>query len=290
MKPPNFLYARPDTLEDALRLLSEHGTGAKLLAGGQSLVPMLNLRMAEPKLLIDMNRVAELSGIERENGKLRIGALTRHRALETSREAAQAEPMIARAAREIGHLAIRNRGTIGGSIAHADPSAEWPLLAVALDARVELRSTARTRTVAAREFFTGPFTTAAGADEILTAVEFPCAPQQSGFGFQELCRRPGDFAIVAAAGRVRMRDGRCIGATLAIGGADATPRHIAEIDRIVAGSRGEDAVVREAAAAAARVLDPSGDIHASAEYRRKMAAVLVTRALREAFASVAANS
>ncbi len=290
MKPPNFLYARPDTLEDALQMLSEHGADAKILAGGQSLVPMLNLRLAEPKVLIDLNRLAELSGIRSDGGKLRIGALTRHRALETSREAFEAEPMIARAAREIGHLAIRNRGTIGGSIAHADPSAEWPLLAVALDAQIELRSKARIRTVRARDFFAGPFATAAEPDEIVAAVEIPRAPAQSGFGFHELCRRPGDFAIVAAACRIRMHDGRCIGAALAIGGADAMPRHISEVDRIVTGSRGEDAVLREAAAAVAKAVDPSGDIHASGEYRRKMAAVLARRALEEAFAGVAAVS
>src|SRR5215469_11567787 len=199
MKPPAFEYARPETLDEAIALIAEHGDAAKLLAGGQSLMPMLNLRLAEPRLLIDVNRIPELAGVGRDNGSIRIGAMTRHRELEASCEAADAEPLIARAAREIGHLAIRSRGTIGGSIAHADPAAEWPLLAVALNAQIELRSSSGPRTVAARDFFVGPFTTSARPDEILTAVIFPAAPAGSGFGFQELCRRPGDFAIVAAA-------------------------------------------------------------------------------------------
>ncbi len=283
MKPCNFLYARPDTLEEALSLLAAHGGDAKVLAGGQSLVPMLNLRLAEPQVLIDVNRLSVLSGIRRENGTLRIGAMTRHREIENSRDAAETEPMIPRAAREIGHLAIRNRGTIGGSIVHADPSAEWPLLAVTLDAQLQLRSASRARTVAARNFFAGPFTTVAEADEILTGVDFPIASRQSGFGFQELCRRPGDFAIVAVACRVYMNGGKCAGGTLAVGGADASPRHITEVEQIIAGSRGEDGVLREAAAAAAGAVDPSSDLHGSAEYRRKIVAVLTRRALREAF-------
>ena len=211
--------------------------------------------------------------------------MTRHRALETSREIAQAEPMIPHAAREIGHLAIRNRGTIGGSIAHADPSAEWPLLAVALDARLELQSTARTRTVAAREFFVGPFTTLSGPDEILTAIDFPVAPKESGFGFQELCRRPGDFAIVAVACRVRQAKGQCIGASLAVGGADAVPRFVPDIAQALIGTKGEADAVYEAGAMAARTVDPASDIHGSAEFRRKMVAVLSRRALQQAFAN-----
>ena len=288
MKPPSFLYVRPESLEEALSLIASHGSDAKILAGGQSLVPMLNLRLAEPKVLIDVNRLSMLSGIRRENGTLRIGALTRHREVETSREAAEAEPMLARAGRDIGHLAIRNRGTIGGSIAHADPSAEWPLVAVALDAQLELRSSARTRTVAARGFFAGPLTTIAEANEILTSISFPAAPRQSGFGFRELCRRPGDFAIVAVACRVRMDAGKCSGATLAVGGADAIPRHIAEVESILVGSRGEDSVLREAGVIASRAVEPSSDLQGSAEYRRKIVAVLTRRALQDAFAEASA--
>jgi aerobic carbon-monoxide dehydrogenase medium subunit len=163
MKPPRFLYACPRSLDEAVALVAVHGDAGKVLAGGQSLVPLLNLRLAEPKVLIDLNRIGELSFLRRENGTLRIGAMSRHRAVEVSREASEAEPLLGRAAREIGHLAIRNRGTIGGSLAHADPAAEWPLVAVALDARLTLRSAQRTRSLSARDFFVGPLTTAARA-------------------------------------------------------------------------------------------------------------------------------
>ena len=288
MKPPAFEYARPETLDEAIALIAEHGEDAKLLAGGQSLMPMLNLRLAEPRLLIDVNRVPGLAGIRRDNGSIRIGAMTRHRELESPGEAALAEPLIARAAREIGHLAIRSRGTIGGSIAHADPAAEWPLLAVTLGAQIELRSASALRIVAARDFFVGPFTTSARPDEILTAVIFPVAPPGSGFGFHELCRRLGDFAIVAVACRVRIDAGKCTGGTLAIGGADAVPRYVSEIDSLIRGSRGEDPILRDVGEVAARAVDPTSDLHGSAGYRRKVVAVLTRRALHDAFAQARA--
>ena len=160
MKPAKFTYACPRSVEEALALLAEGGEGAKLLAGGQSLVPLLNLRMAQVDSLIDLNRLTDLSFIKCENGTLRVGALTRHRQLEVSDEARAAQPLLSRAAAEVGHLAIRNRGTIGGSLVHADPAAEWPLVAVALDAQLVLRSQGNMRTVAAREFFLAPLTTA----------------------------------------------------------------------------------------------------------------------------------
>jgi aerobic carbon-monoxide dehydrogenase medium subunit len=288
MKPPSFLYACPRSLGEALALLTEHGEDAKVLAGGQSLVPMLNLRLAGPKVLIDLNRVHELSYARRDGGTFRVGAMTRHRDLEISAEAALAEPLLPRAAREIGHLAIRNRGTIGGSLAHADPAAEWPLVAVALDARLTLRSSTGARTVAAREFFAGPLTTVLEPTEILTEVAFPTAAAGGGFGFRELSRRPGDFAIVAVACRVaREGSGVCVGATLAVGGAHGTPIHVAEVEDILKGSRGEPDALRAAAEAVSRAADPGSDVHGSADYRRRMAGVLARRALGEALAEVA---
>ena len=288
MKPPSFLYACPRSLDEALALLAEHGEDAKVLAGGQSLVPMLNLRLAGPKMLVDLNRIQELSYARRDGGTLRIGAMTRHRDLETSAEAALAEPLLPRAAREIGHLAIRNRGTIGGSVAHADPAAEWPLVAVALDARLTLRSSSAARTVGAREFFAGPLTTVLGPTEILTEVAFPIPAAGGGFGFRELSRRPGDFAIVAVACRVaREGSGICVGATLAVGGAHGTPIHVAEVEDILKGSRGEADALRGAAEAVSRAVDPGSDVHGSADYRRRMAGVLARRALGEAFAEAA---
>lgn len=289
MKPPGFHYARPDSIEAALALMASYAADAKLIAGGQSLMPMLNLRLAEPTVLIDINRLLTLAGIQRTNGHLRIGAMTRHREIEISPEVAALDPLITRAAHEIGHLAIRNRGTIGGSIVHADPSAEWPLLAVTLDAQLDLQSNARVRRVAARDFFIGPFTTTAEPDEILTSIDFPARPKQSGFGFQKLCRRPGDFAIVAVACRVKMSGGKCVDASLAVGGADAVPRFIPEIARLLLGGRGEVDAVREAGKIAAAIVDPSNDLHASAEFRRRMVGVFSRRALEQAFANASSS-
>ncbi len=215
--------------------------------------------------------------------------MTRHRELEISAEARLAEPLLARVAREIGHLAIRNRGTIGGSLAHADPAAEWPLVAVALDARLTLRSSKGSRTLGAREFFTGPLTTVLEPTEMLTEVAFADAPRESRFGFCELSRRPGDFAIVAVACRVvREGSGVCAGATLAVGGAHGTPIHVAEVEDILKGSRGDG---RPLCAPRRRPslerVDPGSDVHGSADYRRRMAGVLARRALGEAFVEAA---
>ena len=285
MKPPVLRYARPASLEEALDALAA-SPGAKCLAGGQSLIPLLNLRLADSMTLVDLARVPRLDFVERRNGHLVIGALTRHRTLETSPEVRAAEPLLARAAREVGHLAIRNRGTIGGSLAHADPAAEWPLVATALDARVVLRSARGSRELSARACFTGPLTTAISPDEILTEVQFPVAEQPARFGFQELCRRPGDFAMVAVACRVSLDDrGICRAATLAVGGVHGTPLWISDAGRVLAGSHGEESAIDAAADVAARAVDPSSDVHASADYRRRMTRVLARRALCDAFAT-----
>ena len=285
MKPPVLRYARPGSLEEAVQALAA-SPGAKCLAGGQSLIPLLNLRLADSMTLIDLARVPDLDFVERRNGELAIGALTRHRTLETSPEIRRAEPLLARAAREVGHLAIRNRGTIGGSLAHADPAAEWPLVATALDARVVLRSAQGSREQSARSLFTGPLTTVIRPDEILTEIRFPVAEQPARFGFQELCRRPGDFAIVAVACRVSLDTrGICRAATVAIGGAHGTPLWISGADRVLVGSRGEESAIDAAAEVAARAVDPGNDVQASADYRRRMTRVLARRALRDAFAT-----
>lgn len=282
MKPPPLRYARPDSLEEALELLATNGD-AKVLAGGQSLLPILNLRLSEAIGLVDLAGVPGLAAITTRGGELVIGALTRHRTLETSSNVQRTEPLLARAAREVGHLAIRNRGTIGGSLAHADPAAEWPLVAVTLNASVEIRSRGGRRMLAARDLFTGPLTTAMRAGEVLTEIRVPVPDAASRFGFQELCRRPGDFAIVAVACRVtRDAHGVCRSATIGVGGAHGTPLWIAAAGNALVGRRPDTAAIRDAAEEAARAVDPGSDIHASAEYRRRMTAVLTARALREA--------
>jgi len=284
VKPSLFGYARPESVEDALSLLAQGDGATRVLAGGQSLVPLLNLRMAQVNALIDVNSLSELSFITREDGMLRVGALTRHRHLEVSETARLAQPLLSRAAAEIGHLAIRNRGTIGGSLVHADPAAEWPLVAVTLDAQLILRSAKNSRTFAARDFFLGPLTTAIGPDEMLCEIRFPMLAGRTLWGFQELCRRPGDFAIAAVACQIALdEDGLCARAALGVGGAHSTPLLISEVDKVLKGSQGEDAAIREAAEQAAAAVDPSSDLHGSAQYRRRLVNVLAARALKQAW-------
>jgi CO/xanthine dehydrogenase FAD-binding subunit len=190
MKPPKFTYACPRSVDEALALLAEGSEGIKVLAGGQSLAPLLNLRMAQVSALVDINSLRELSFIRREEGVLCVGALTCHRQLEVSEEARAALLLLSRAAAEVGHLAIRNRGTIGGSLAHADPAAEWPLVAVTLNAQLELRAQNKQWTVAARDFFLAPLTTTIEPNEMLCTIHLPLSSMRTTWGFQELCRRP----------------------------------------------------------------------------------------------------
>jgi len=284
MKPAKFTYACPRSVDEALTLLAQEGEGTKVLAGGQSLVPLLNLRMAEVRSLVDVNRLGELSFIKRENGVLRVGALTRHRQLEVSSEVRSAQPLLARAAAEVGHLAIRNRGTIGGSLVHADPAAEWPLAAVTLDAQFVLRSRNGSRTVAARDFFLAPLTTAIKPTELLYEIHFPVPSAPTVWGFQELCRRPGDFAIAAVACQLTLDQTKtCTAVSLAVGGVHSTPLVIKGVEKGLIGSRGGDDALKTAADVAAKAVEPPSDVHGSSEFRRKMVRVLTVRALKEAW-------
>ena len=284
MKPAKFTYACPQSVDEVLSLLAQGNEGTKILAGGQSLVPLLNLRMAEVSALIDVNRLNDLSFIKRENGLLRVGALTRHRQLEVSTEVRATHPLLARAASEVGHLAIRNRGTIGGSLVHADPAAEWPLVAVTLNAQFILRSHNGSRTVAARDFFLAPLTTAIQSNELLCEIHFPVPSTPAGWGFQELCRRPGDFALAAVACQLTLDQNKaCTAASLAVGGAHSTPLYIAEVEKTLKGSRGEEDALKAAAEIAAKAVEPPSDVHGSSEFRRQMVRVLTVRALKEAW-------
>ena len=288
MKPAPFTYARPGSVDEALALLQAGGDEAKVLAGGQSFVPLLNLRMASVESVVDLNRLNDLAYIRRDNDTLCIGAMTRHRQVEVSEEVAAAQPLLSRAAAEVGHLAIRNRGTIGGSLVHADPAAEWPLVAAALDAQLVLRSHDNSRTVSARKFFLAPLMTVIEPNEILCEVRVPVAPAGAVWGFQELCRRPGDFAIVAIACQLALDSNKtCTAASLAVGGAHSTPLHVADVEATIKGTTGDDAVIMEAADKASAAVDPSGDVHGSADYRRRMVKVLTKRALQEAWAKAA---
>ncbi len=273
MKPPPFVYVAPTSLDEAVAALAEHGEDAKILAGGQSLIPLLSLRLARPTALIDLNGVAELSSIS-VNGSTIIGSMTRHRAVERSADVARHVPLLAASVPYIGHAAIRTRGTIGGSLAHADPAAELPAVALALDASFEARSTRGTRRIEASDFFEGYFTTALQPDEILTSITFPNVASATGVSVQEVARRHGDFAMVAAVASVSAEGNARIALI------NVADRPVRALEAEAAMSEG--APLDEVAALATRDLEPSADLHATAAYRRKVAAVLVRRALTEA--------
>jgi CO/xanthine dehydrogenase FAD-binding subunit len=272
MKPPPFEYAAPRKTDEALALLAQHGDRAKVLAGGQSLVPLLNFRLAQPELLVDVNRVAELTYVRPSNGGLAIGALTRQHALERSEAVRERLPIVAEACRLIGHLPIRHRGTLGGSLAHADPASELPAVMVALEAEMTASRVGQRRTVAADEFFTGIFSTALAADELLTEVRVPGLPPQTGSAFVEIARRAGDFALVGVAALVTLDDGgRVSRARLALCGAGPTPIRAREAERLITGERPEGRVLDDAVEKMVAATDPPGDIHASAGFRKKLA-------------------
>jgi len=278
LKPAQFKYAAPTKLDEALALLAQNAD-AKPLAGGQSLAPMMNLRLAQPSALVDLNRIAELDGISITPQEIRIAAMTRHRTIETAPELGAAMPILARVAAEIGHLAIRNRGTIGGSLVHADPAAEWPLAAVALDASIVMRSSRGERIVRARKFFVAPMTTAIEPDEILTEVRFPRAGRVA-YGFAEMCRRHGDFALAAALSRAIFdASGRLAKVELCIGGAHPVPLLVTGLDSLI--SHHDADALRDAARMASEAVEPSADIHASADFRRRITVTLAYRALAE---------
>lgn len=283
MKPPNFQYARAADSHEAVALLSEHGNEAKVLAGGQSLVPMLSFRLAQPTVLIDLNRASGLDYVREDNGHVVIGAMTRQRSLETDPMLREAVPLLAEALRHVGHITNRNRGTIGGSLAHADPAAELPTLVKGLGAELTIQGPGGSRAVAAEDFFLGSFVTAMDYDEILTAVRLPRLPSGTGVAVEELSRRHGDFAIVAAMAAVHLdADGRADLVRLALSGADSVPVRLHESESMLQGSEPVGDVIDAAAAAVAGAVNPLDDIHAPAAYRRDMAQLLFTRAVGKA--------
>ena len=277
MKPAPFAYIAPQGLAEALTLVRDYGADGKILAGGQSLVPLLAMRLARPAVLIDLNRVRRLDYI-RTGSEVRIGAMTRQRTAELSPLVRRRLPLLAEALSFVGHPQIRNRGTIGGTLAHADPSAELPAVFSALDGRVVLVSTRGTRTLRPDEFFLSYLTTALQPDELLAEVRLP-AHDRAGTAFVEVARRQGDFALVGVAAVVELQDGRIARARLAFTGVGATPVRIGELEQSVVGRPPDEATLTEAGAIASARLDPETDIHASAEYRREVAGVLTERAL-----------
>ncbi|MBI4616972.1 MAG: xanthine dehydrogenase family protein subunit M [Planctomycetes bacterium] len=286
MKPAAFRYLRPRTTNEALAMLAEHAGEAKLLAGGQSLVPTMNFRLAQPAVLVDLNGISELAYIRPRGDGTSIGAMTRQRAVERSELVASRAPLVAETMPWISHPQIRNRGTFGGSIAHADPAAELPAVAVALGARMRALGVAGERWIAARDFFTGLMATALEPDEILVEVELPALPPRTGTSFQEAARRHGDYALLGVAAVVGLDvAGRCREARLVYLSAGETPVVAQGAARALVGEAPTDEALRVAAEiAASKDLDPPGDIHASPAFRRHLARGLTVRALDAAIA------
>jgi len=284
MKPAAFSYHRPRTLDEALALLAEHGDAAKLIAGGQSLVPVMNMRLAAPAELIDLNDLPGLAGIRDLGAVLEAGALTRQSELAGSELVALRCPVLALAARTIGHYVIRQRGTLGGSLAHADPTAQLPLVAVLLDAEIVVASRRGQRTLRAAEFFISVMTTVLEPDEIVVAVRFPVAAPGEGAAFELFSRRHGDFAIVAVAITASERDGRFAGLRIALGGIGPVPAVYGDVCRAFVGQAADAAGVRAVAQAVAAAAKPEDDARIPAAYRRELAQELTERALARALA------
>ncbi len=285
MKPPPVDYVAPDSLEEALALLAEHGADAKPLAGGQSLIPLLNFRLARPAVLVDLNRLDELAYVGRaDDGGLSIGAMTRHSRLERDPEVAAAAPLMSEAAGFIAHPQIRNRGTLGGTLAHADPAAELPVVAVALEASLRLASAGGERWVAAADFFVGLLTADLRPGELVVEVTVPALPAGSGWSFHELARRHGDYALAGVAAVLTRDNGGCPRARLVYLSLGDGPMRARQAEQLLEAEGVSERTIDEAAALASeREIEPTGDIHASVAYKRHLARVLTRRALAEAW-------
>jgi aerobic carbon-monoxide dehydrogenase medium subunit len=286
MKPPRFDYHAPRSIDEAVALLARYGGDAKPLAGGQSLVPLLNFRLARPAALIDLNRIPELAGIREVDGHVAFGAMTRQRTVEFSPIVTRALPLLAEATRWVGHLPIRSRGTIGGSIAHADPSAEYPAVFTALEGTVVVRGQKGERVLKPAELFETYLTTSLAPDELLTEVRLPAMPSGAGWAFEEFARRHGDFAIVGIAAAL-WRSGGGWTVRLVTAGAGPVPARLRGAEEIVEREGVGDKTVAAAAARAAELVQPDSDLHASADYRRNLTRVLTARALKNAIGRAA---
>ena len=283
MKPPVFDYIAATSIDMAAAALAEAGGDAKILAGGQSLVPMLNFRLLRPSILVDINRIPGLGFIEETADSIRIGALTRHFQLETSPLIARHFAVLSCAMTYVAHLAIRNRGTIGGSLSHADPAAELPMMALLLDAELSVVSASGARVIAARDFFLDTMTVALDGTELLTEIALPKLPPQTGWGFEEVARRHGDFALAAVATTLTLSGGNIAQARIALTGVGPTALRAAEAELLLLGQALDESLTRRAIEAVRETIAPETDLHASSDYRRHLAGVLTGRALAVAW-------
>lgn len=285
MKPPAFDYVRPESVAQAIEALAQAGGDGKILAGGQSLMPMLNFRLLRPSVLIDINRIPSLDHIEAASDGVRIGALARHHTLETSPVIRAHFPVVTAAMAHVAHLAIRNRGTIGGSLAHSDPAAELPMLCVLLGAKLTVRNPDGVLTIDAADFHVGALTAALEETDLLEEIMFPYLPPGTGWGFEEVARRLGDFAIVAMGALVKLKDGRVSDARIAATGVGETPLRIAAAEDVLAGAvAADDALLTRVRDAVMDGIDPGSDTHVSGDYRRHVAGALSRRVVSAAFA------
>jgi len=283
MKSPAFDYARPTTLTEAVSLLTSHEGEAKVLAGGQSLVPMLAFRLAAPTLLVDLNRLSELRYIRIEDDGVRLGAMVRWRQVEDDVRLVSAHPLLVAALKHVAHYQVRNRGTIGGSLAHADPAAELPGIVVTCEAEISAIGAAGRRVIRAADFFLGPLTTALKPEEIIVDLHLPPWPAQRRWGFEEFSRRRGDFALAAAALYYdTMPDGKAHNSHVGVMGVGGRPQRLAQVEAMLNGRLIDGDTIAEAERTAAAAVDPFDDIHASADYRRALVGTLVGRALKRA--------
>lgn len=284
MIPAAFDYYAPSSLDEALQLLQQHGDDAKLLAGGHSLIPLMKLRLADPKVLIDLSHIPDLAYVRPSDGGVAVGALTTHHMLETSDVLRAELPLVAEAASLIGDMQVRNRGTIGGSLVHADPGGDLPAAVLALGGTLVLRGPGGERTVSADEFFVGMLTTAIGADEILTEVRLPRLPGRAGYAYEKFANKASGYAVVGVAAAVSLGgDGTAQEARIAVTGASAQPVRATAAEDALRGQRLTPETIQAAGErAAAAVDDPLEDIHASGEYRRELVRVYTRRALQRA--------
>jgi aerobic carbon-monoxide dehydrogenase medium subunit len=282
MKPAPFDYHAPTTVAESVSSLRQLGDEAKLLAGGQSLVPVLALRLARPEHIVDLNRVEELARVEQVDGKVRIGAMVRHVTAATDAGLTRQVPLLARAAAQVGHFQIRNRGTVGGSVAHADPAAEYPAVMLALDAEFEVANASGARTMRADEFFVSTFMTALEAEDLLVAAVVPARRPGDGFAVEEIARRQADFAMAGVTCAVHVDGSTVSAARVAVFGFGPTPLRLTSLEEALTGGSADAPELDDAAAQSAAALDPPEDVHATSDYRRRVAAPLAVTAVRRA--------
>lgn len=285
MKPAKFDYVRPGSLDEALEILAQHGPDAKIIAGGQSLMPMINFRLVKPVVLVDINHIRGLDAIEDRGNRMRLGALVRHRMVAGDPAIRRRIPVLHDAMRHVAHMTVRNRGTFCGSVCHADPAAEMPMIVQMLDGEVEIASASRRRVLPAAEFLVGSLVNALDPDELVTGISIATSPPDAGWGFQEFSRRHGDFALAAVAVTLRAGpDGAISDARIGVTGVAETALRLQALETLLEGRRPDAALFADVAAWLSDTLTPNTDIHARADYRRNLSGVLAERAIRAAHA------